>query len=179
MNEEKNKIRFSKKIFIIIACFIIFILIQQFYFFLPGLHINRVPTEDMVCRANLKHLGLAFYMYAQNNSNSYPTPDKWCDLIRPYLPRGADDKILRCPAAEEARCHYAMNPDCEPNSPPDTILLFETKNSYLNLFGGTELLSFDNHKEKICNVLFNDGSVEGIKKDEISNLKWNAKEPNE
>lgn len=23
--------------------------------------------------------------------------------------------------------HYAMNPNCEPNSPPDTVLLFETK----------------------------------------------------
>ena len=63
-----------------------------------------------------------------------------------------------------------MNPDCEPNSPPDTVLLFETKGGW-NLFGGPELLTTENHSNT-CHVCYKDGSVGRITKQEIAKLKW-------
>ena len=64
-----------------------------------------------------------------------------------------------------------MNPNCHPNSPPDMVLLFETKGGW-NQFGGPELLTTENHKGEGCYVLFNDVHVEFIKKEAINELKW-------
>lgn len=43
-----------------------------------------------------------------------------------------------------------MNQNCKPESPPDTVLLFETKNSDWNLSGGQEFLTTENHKKKFA-----------------------------
>jgi len=119
----------------------------------------------------MKCFGLAIQMYADENSGSYPLPEKWYDLVSPYFGNEADE-LNHCPAVKEYKYHYAMNPNCKPNSPPDTVLLFETQNTGWDLSGGPELLTTENHKEKVCNVLFNDGSVVTVKKEEIPNLKW-------
>jgi prepilin-type processing-associated H-X9-DG protein len=101
--------------------------------------------------------------------------DKWCDLLVQY--GGIDEKQFVCKSAlrggDKGRCHYAMNPNCEPNSPEDVVLLFETKGGW-NRFGGPEILTFENHKEKGCNVLFNDGHVKFVKPGQVSKLKWKA-----
>jgi prepilin-type processing-associated H-X9-DG protein len=70
-----------------------------------------------------------------------------------------------------------MNPNCEPNSPPDTVLLFETRSGW-NQYGGPELLTFDNHQGKGANVLFNDGHFEFIRPKDIGRLKWKAEDAN-
>jgi prepilin-type processing-associated H-X9-DG protein len=70
-----------------------------------------------------------------------------------------------------ARCHYAINPNCEPNSPGDVMLLFETKGGW-NQFGGAEMRAFENHKGKGCNVLFNDGQVKFVPPEWSMELKW-------
>ena len=53
----------------------------------------------------------------------------------------------------------------------DVVLLFETKAGW-NQFGGPELLTTEHHEGKGCNVLFNDGDVEFIKKEQVGELKW-------
>jgi hypothetical protein len=58
--------------------------------------------------------------------------------------------------------HYAMNPNCGPGSPPDTVLLFETKAGW-NQHGGPELFTFDNHDPHGGSVLLNDGTVKFIR----------------
>jgi prepilin-type processing-associated H-X9-DG protein len=121
----------------------------------------------------MKYLGVAIQIYAGENSGSYPLPKKWFDLVTPDLGDLAD-KAFYCPAGKEYKYHYAMNPNCKPNSPPDTVLLFETQDSNWNLFGGKELLTTKNHDGSGCNILFNDGSIAFIKKEDIPNLKWNA-----
>ena len=65
--------------------------------------------------------------------------------------------------------HYAMNPNCLPNSPPDIVLLFETEGGW-NQSGGLELLTTQNYKGKGCNILFNDGHVEFVKTSELDKL---------
>ena len=171
MNEENTKNNSYTKAVILSVLLIISILI---FLYFPRLNVNSHPGINIACRNNLKQFGLIFYMYALDNSNTYPTSDKWCDLVIPYIPRG-NKKVFICPFGQEAKCHYAINPDCEPNSPPDTILLFETKGGW-NLSGGPELLTTENHSSKTCNVLFNDGSVGNIRKEEIPNLNWNDEE---
>lgn len=69
-------------------------------------------------------------------------------------------------------CHYAMNPNCKPNSPPDMVLIFETKAGW-NQNGGPELFTFDNHDPKGGCVLLNNGTVKFIRtKEELHQLRW-------
>jgi hypothetical protein len=86
----------------------------------------------------------------------------------------AIEKCFICPADKKGRCHYAMNPNCEPNSPSDMVLLFETKGAW-NKFGGSELLAIENHKGR-CHVLFNDRHVEFVKTEQVGQLKWKVEE---
>jgi hypothetical protein len=79
---------------------------------------------------------------------------------------------LPWPIPKNKRCYYAMNPNCEPNSPADVVLLFETKGGW-DKSGGPELLSMENHRWGLCHVLLNDGTVERINKTEkLKDLKW-------
>jgi hypothetical protein len=65
-----------------------------------------------------------------------------------------------------------MNRDCEPTSPGDTVLLFETTAGW-NQHGGPELFTFDNHDPKGGCVLLNDGTVKFVRtKEELAQLRW-------
>jgi len=102
---------------------------------------------------------------------------KWCDdIVRVLRANDFSKKEImgdfKCPSAGEGKCHYALNPDCGPNSPPDTVLLFETKAGW-NQHGGPELFTFDNHDPKGGCVLLNDGTVKFIRtKEELKQLRW-------
>jgi len=68
--------------------------------------------------------------------------------------------------------NYAMNPNCQPDSPADMVLLFETKDGW-NQHGGPELFTYDNHDPKGGCVLLNDGTVKFIRtKEELQQLRW-------
>jgi hypothetical protein len=120
-------------------------------------------------------------MYMDDNDGRYPTAEKWCDLLKDYY---IEDRLV-CPAkgGTGERCSYALNPNCEPNSPSDVVLLFETQGGW-NQHGGPELLNTENHPDYKdwfwgyrvpgCNVMFNDGQVEFVPKDQFTQLKWKA-----
>jgi hypothetical protein len=131
----------------------------------------------VVCGTNLKGLGSAMLVYAGEFDDRYPTADKWCDLLVEQAK--VTPKQLVCKGAlargDKGSCHYAMNPDCEPNSPNDVVLLFDTKGGW-NQYGGPEILTTENHKDKGCNILFNDGYVRFVPSDELSLLKWKAEQ---
>ena len=178
MHEEKYKKYFFIKGLTIFEVIIIVLFIGLLIFlFFPRLHIDRFPAKNITCLSNLKQIRITFQMYASDNSNAYPIPENWCDLIKPYLGTNPE-YILRCPAAKEGECNYALNPNCDPNSPPKTVLLFETKGGW-NLSGGQELVSTENHTDNSCTVLFNDGKLERIKKEDIPNLNWDVEIKNE
>ena len=76
------------------------------------------------------------------------------------------------PVSILGRCHYAVNPNCEPDSAGDVVLLFETKAGW-NQHGGPELFAFDNHDPKGGCVLLNDGTVKFIRTPaELQALRW-------
>jgi prepilin-type processing-associated H-X9-DG protein len=129
------------------------------------------------CTHDLKIIYMALEYYQEG---SYPKPEVWCDsLLRMNESKGYFKfnflECFSCPPSfsntSEKRCNYAMNPNCEPNSPNDVVLLFETKGGW-NQFGGPEILTFENHRGKGCNILFNDGHVEFINPEQVEELKW-------
>jgi hypothetical protein len=144
------------------------ICIYFLYILAPRAIAPKFMIRRIYCMDNLKDLSMALNNYSKENGGKYPTPDKWCDLIK----KNIRDKDFICPSSKAKKCSYAINPNCEPNSPQDMVLLFETKDGW-NQFGGPEML-IPVHKRKSCNVLFNNGHVEFIKPDGIGKLKWKA-----
>ncbi|MHC4123213.1 MAG: hypothetical protein ACYSSI_06535 [Planctomycetota bacterium] len=149
------------------------IVLSTIYFFAAlMLCVVRPLAQKMLCDTSISGLGRAMMLYSSDYNDRYPTPDKWCDLLKEsgYTP----EKYFVCLAHHrEQRCSYAINPDCQPNSPNDVVLLFETKGGW-NKFGGVELISADNHKGKGAMVVFNNGYVEFVKPKDFNDLKWKA-----
>jgi uncharacterized membrane protein YozB (DUF420 family) len=127
----------------------------------------------ITCGMNMEGLGVALKIYANDFEGKYPTPEKWCDILIEYAE--VTEKSLVCPAAKEGRGHYAINPNCELNSPPDVVLLFETKGGW-NQFGGPELLFSERHIGKGCWILFNDKHIQFVEKTRFGQLRWKTEE---
>jgi len=145
-----------------------------FYLLLPAPVTTRHVARRVVCRTNLSELVKAILIYSSGNEGEYPDPSIWCDLLIENTDITAEQ--FRCYGTKE-RCSYAMNPNCEPDSPNDVVLVFETKGGW-NQFGGAELLTTENHQGKGCSVLFNDAHVEFVKSEEIGHLNWGDKQGN-
>jgi hypothetical protein len=144
--------------------------------FLPDYIPELKPfSKRTMCAIHLLELRLCFKDYYKSENN-YPTANNWCDdLINSSTMTVSirqANTYIKCPSAGEGKCHYAMNPNCEPNSPKDMVLLFETKAGW-NQHGGPELFTFDNHDPKGGCVLFNDGTVKFIRtEEELNALRW-------
>ena len=139
------------------------------------------------CAANLKHLWHRLRSYwrvssdpadhpSRDGNTIYPPPPEWGDaVLKAYEGHDITERmgtLWTCPSAEQGKCHYAMNPNCKYDSPPDTVLLFETKAGW-NQHGGPKLFTFDNHDPKGGCVLLNDGTVKFIRtKEELHQLRW-------
>ena len=127
------------------------------------------------CALNMQTIYTSGPLYPRKVS-SYPKPAEWCDAVmqgrKHYLSEERMTGHFKCPAAGEGKCHYAMNPNCKPDSPADMVLLFETKAGW-NQHGGPELFTFDNHDPKGGCVLLTDGTVKFIRtKEELNKLRW-------
>jgi hypothetical protein len=180
-------------------------------FMLLELGIGRIKSKRFLlkCDINLRELGKALQLYANDYDSRYPSADKWCDLLiehagvkkRHFICKLADSEMYSTTdPIDEANfpadvifhreyndvygqhlysysvewSHYAINPNARPGSPPDMVLLFETRRGW-NQFGGPEILSDENHLDKDrkgCNVLFNNGNVKFIKPKDLKKLKF-------
>ncbi len=130
------------------------------------------PGDDsrrLTCIKNLKQLGMSLWQYADNHERRYPPPEQWCDLL--VGGGDIDVSVFRCPATKVGPSNYAMNPDADPDSAGDVVLLFESSLGW-NQFGGCELLTTENHRGRGCSILFVDGGVRFVKADELGELKW-------
>lgn len=85
-------------------------------------------ARQATCLANIRQLGIAMLMYANDWNERLPPAERWSDATRPY--RRTDD-ILRCPE-DKAKYSYAMNYNtskaCQAliDDPSRTALLFES-----------------------------------------------------
>jgi hypothetical protein len=120
--------------------------------------------------------GLYSALSRTRGAGTYPRANEWCDILL------REDRTLQqynqinnaspfeCPAART--CHYAINPDCRPDSPTDVVLLFESKPGW-NQHGGPESFTFDNHDPKGGLVLLNNGTMKFIRTaEELKQLRW-------
>jgi prepilin-type processing-associated H-X9-DG protein len=138
-------------------------------------------VEQMFCKSNLLRLGTVMIFYAMHNNQQFPTPSKWCDILSNESTSYIEALRIRpemfiCKGAKEGPCNYAMNKNMENlgrNAPGDMVLLFETTPGW-NQYSGPEILSVENHRGKGCNILFIDGHVEWVKKEDLYKLKWTA-----
>jgi hypothetical protein len=141
------------------------------------------PERDIFpissCANNLKALGRGIIIYSKD-FGEYPSPDKWCDLLieKELIEENETGRRFKCYSNQKVKCSYSINPYCEPNSPNDIVLLFESKGGW-NQYGGPELLNFDNHKGKGCNILFNDYSVRFVTPEEVAELNWGEESSDE
>jgi hypothetical protein len=146
--------------------------------FAPRLASLRLRSR---CARTLYRMGVEFASMS-DAGDAWPAPDEWTDRIfhRRIAERGTDDPRavehiatqFVCPSAGDGKCHYAMNANCQSDSPGDMVLLFETKAGW-NQHGGAELFTFDNHNPKGGCVLLNDGSVRFIRTEqELHALRW-------
>jgi len=164
----KGRILAALGIFVCIAGQIAGLYLAGLVFF----HARQVLWRD-ICGGNLRALATLMADYANEHGSLYPPADKWCDTL--VRQANIAPRQLNCSVNKDGRCSYAINPNCEPNSPPDMVLLFETKGGW-NQFGGPEILTTDNHDGKGCNVLFNDGRVRFVKTKDLRKLKWKVEE---
>ena len=129
------------------------------------------------CAGHMDMLWNKFFRMPRSKK-AYPIPTNWCDICIRYIIETNEisekriSKLFKCPCASEGKCHYAMNPNCNPNSPDDMVLIFETKDGW-NQHGGPELFTFDNHEPRGGCVLLNDGTVKFIRtEEELNALRW-------
>jgi hypothetical protein len=134
-------------------------------------------TARQECAYNLRGIYYRTFRVSGGGAKPYPNPDDWCEavLVDFGSPDRAKDQLLgafRCPSVGKGASHYAMNPNCTAGSPPEMVLLFETRESW-NPHGGPELFTFDNHNPKGGCVLLNDGTVKFIRtEEELRELRW-------
>jgi len=151
-------------------------------FFIANINLERAHDRHRMeramkisCSVRLAELGKALQAYS-DHYDKYPTKDKWCDLLVEYGYGYTRDPLCYvCPGA--SKNHYAINPNCSPHSPPNTVLLFETKGGW-NQYGGPEILTTENHAGKGCNILFNSGDVNFVETKQLGELKWDNGQAN-
>ena len=137
--------------------------------------LSQAPELEsrLACGKNMKELYIAMDTYAQDNNGNYPTAQNWCDLL--VKQSEEIEKLLMCNSNKDARSTYAINPNCQPSSPNDIVLLFETKAGW-NQHGGPELLTNENHQGKGCNILYNNGTVRFERTGGLELEKWKAEQ---
>jgi hypothetical protein len=132
-------------------------------------------SKDEICQSQLSSLHLALLVYS-NEKNKYPPKENWCNLLIKDADTGT--KVFKCPNDKQGPSSYALNPNAEPNSPENVVVIFESKSGW-NQFGGKELLDTGNHKGHGANVLLTNGAVLFIKKEDFGKLNWGTpQEPN-
>ncbi len=124
---RKNKTQLSWPVVIgVCACFVILyaVLLE-----IGPPSVRRLASEIM-CGTHMSALGKALIVYANDNDDRFPTPDKWCDLLIEHV--DAVPKIFICPQSDTVygESSYAMNFNLIGKKidevPADTVMVFET-----------------------------------------------------
>jgi len=134
---------------------------------------NWGQSQTIHCVNNLKQLGLAVRLYANDNKDQFPLAAKWCDAIQTDV--GGNTTIFQCPGAPGPRCTYAFNAKISGMDVgkinPNTVMIFETQGGW-NLNGGAELMIRKPRHGNRFTVCLADGSVQQITASQLSELNW-------
>jgi hypothetical protein len=141
---------------------------------LPALAKAKSKAQMISCVSNLKQVGLAARIYANDHENHLPPAANWCDALKDQL---CSYKTLRDPSVTDPseRCHYAYNAKLSGRSEaevnPLTVMFFETKGGW-NQHGGRELLLTSPRHPGVYVIGFADGSVQQVPAARVGTLRW-------
>ncbi|MCK6484060.1 MAG: hypothetical protein L6R00_08005 [Phycisphaerae bacterium] len=111
----------------------------------------RELSTTTVCASNLRGIGQALYVYAQDGGVFPESEADWVDRL--LAANSVTPKALLCPAAgDTAGCSYRYVPGAGPNSPPYQIVAYEKPS---------------NHGGEGGHVLYADGRVEFLSADDL------------
>jgi len=139
---------------------------------LPALARAKQKAQTINCVNNLKQLGLAVRIYANDHNDRFPPAATWCDAIQGSV---GSPRVFQCPSEPGARCAYAFNAKLngkkEGEIDPETVLLYESDAGW-NGTGGAENLKPHKHSSHTVNVAFADGSVRQLARSQLGTLRW-------
>ena len=140
---------------------------------LPALAKAKSRAQTINNASNLKQLGLAARMYANDNKDKFPPADKWCDVLLPFV---GSEKVYKAKNdSGPGRCSFAYNAKLsnldETRISPQTVLFFETESGW-NVSGGMELLLSSPRQPGTYVIGFADGSVQQISTSRVRTLRW-------
>ena len=123
---------------------------------------NEPRAMQMACMSNLKQLGLAAHMYANDHDKALPDADTWTEELKEYA---KNDAVFRCTGAPKLQWAYAMNRELsgkridQIHNPWETVLFFESDLNIANASGGPEDVCKPGRHEGGNVFLFVDGHV--------------------
>lgn len=162
---KKSKGLLKGKVFSVASICVSVVLLVVFIY---GAVQLKGTLNRILCSERLYGLWQCLIRYSENNNANYPPPDSWCDSLKE---QDCSKIYFTCPTEKNILCSYAMNPNVNPNSPHDIVLLFESIPGW-NQSGESELIDANNHIKEGANVLFNGGYVEFITPKDFNKLKW-------
>jgi prepilin-type processing-associated H-X9-DG protein len=134
------------------------------------------------CILNMKRLGTAMLVYAQDYDERFPPPSRWAEAIAPKMDQ-AEESVpeqrgdpFRCPAATTVGS-YGLNASMNGQlladimDPAAAVLLFEADAPSRSFAGGPKDLARQRHS-RMPNVLYVDGHARGANKYVQQKLLW-------
>jgi type II secretory pathway pseudopilin PulG len=140
---------------------------------LPALAKAKSRAQSISSVSNLKQLGLAARMYANDHGNKFPPAATWCDAIQENV---MSPKPYKAPNdTTPGRCSYAYNAKlsdmAEGKVSPETVMFFEAEAGW-NTSGGIEVLLPRPRQPGTYVIGLADGSVQQIPAARVRTLRW-------
>jgi len=139
----------------------------------PALAKARGQAQQVQASSNLRQLGLAAAMFADDNGK-LPEASEWCDLLSEYA---GDPKVFQSPAVPELGCGFAFNENLSGvdfdsvEDPSMTVLLFESDGGWNSAGDSSDLIAEPRYPDGYL-FLFVDGSVRFVSVWEVDDLIW-------
>lgn len=139
---------------------------------LPALAKAKQRAQTIKCTQNLRQLGLAARLYAQNSDDRFPNETNWCDALQAHV--GKQD-VFYCPAEKSQLCGFGYNAALSGRAVDEvnslTVMFFEIPGGW-NVSGGPEQMLHSPRHGRVINVGFADGSVQQVSESALETLRW-------
>lgn len=138
--------------------------------------LSSIESSERQRREIILAIGAALKRYVDFHDGNLPEADKWCDLLIQGHYLDQQPQILWL--ASKYRWPCAINPDCGPDSPEETVMLFESRFAW-NKHGQSELFVDGRGSNMKGYVILRDGRMEAMSFDSFRSLLWESRKRTE